>query len=93
MIEMVEVAPTYLVVTRFGGRVYATMETAGSIIKRVDLDDCTDFTRDSKVYEVTDDGIEPLEIHGCWHDDKNPLYIKATRANGETAFGGYGADH
>ena len=93
MIEMVMESERYLVVTKFSGRVYATMQTRSELIRQIDMDDCTDFTSDHKLYEVTDGGVEPLEIHGCWHDHNDPLYIKVTRQNGEIVFDGYGTDH
>lgn len=93
MIEMVDVVPQYLVITKFDGRVYATMQTKSWIIRQIDMDDCTDFLRDSKVYEITDEGPQQLVIHNCWHDFKDPLYIKVTRQNGEIVFDGYGTDH
>ena len=93
MIEMVMEVERYLVVTKFSGRVYATMQTRSELIRQIDMDDCTGFTSDHKLYEVTDGGIEPLVIHGCWHDHNDPLYIKVTRPNGEIVFDGYGTDH
>ena len=93
MIEMVVDVERYLVVSKFDGRMYALMHTANEIIHRIDMDDCYDFISTNKLYEVTEDGIEPLQIHGCWHDPKRPLYIKVTRKNGEIVFDGYGTDH
>ena len=93
MIEMVVNVKKYLVVSKYEDEMYAIMYTPSEIIHRIDMDDCYDFTSTHKLYEVTEDGVYPLVIHGCWHDFKDPLYIKVTRQNGEIVFDGYGTDH
>ena len=86
-------AKMYLVVYKIEGEVSASMKTVSEIIREIDMDDCCDYIEERKVYEITEDGPQLLEVHGCWHDFKNPLYIKLTRQNGEIVFDGYGTDH
>ena len=84
---------TYLVQSRFDDdEVYTSIQTAGEIIRRIDMTDCSN--EELRVYKVDIFGmIEPLEIHGCWHDLKDPLYIKVVDANGNIIFDGHGTDH
>ncbi|MGN0485530.1 MAG: hypothetical protein ACI4HI_18480 [Lachnospiraceae bacterium] len=37
--------------------------------------------------------LEPLTIHGTWHNLNCPLYIKVTDPEGNIVFDGYGEDH
>lgn len=37
--------------------------------------------------------VTELVVHGCWHEPKNPLYIKVTTKRGKVVFDGYGTDH
>ena len=81
----------YLMVVRTYDGEYAEMETEHAIIDHIDMQDCSD--EEIKVYRVNFDGVEELEVHGCWHDFDNPLYIKVTDSNGEIVFDGFGTDH
>lgn len=73
--------------------VHAHMMTEREIIKRIDARDYTDELFD--VYDVESEAgvVEKLEVHGCWHNLKDPLYIKVTRSDGTIVFDGYGTDH
>ena len=57
--------------------------------------DATDYTYETlQVYDISEFGkVKPLKIFGCWHDPKNPLYIKVVDENGNVVFDGYGTDH
>lgn len=50
--------------------------------------------REIMIYRSSSFGrIEPLKIHGIWHNFEDPLYIKVTDAGENTIFDGYGSDH
>lgn len=72
----------------------AYMKTAQEIIKWIDMSDCYPEI-DIEVFDVeTQFGVvEKLEVHGCWHNLNDPLYIKVTRSDGTIVFDGYGTDH
>lgn len=68
------------------------LANAREIIDRIDMSDC--IGAEYRVFETDGFGeLSELKIHGCWHDFKRPLYIKAVRADGSIAFDGYGTDH
>lgn len=70
------------------------MKTANEIINWLDMDDC--YTElHIKVFDVETQfgSIEELEVHGTWHNHKDPLYIKVTHSDGTVEFDGYGTDH
>lgn len=74
--------------------VCASMKTANEIINWLDMDDC--YTElHIKVFDVETHfgSIEELEVHGTWHNHKDPLYIKVTHSDGTIEFDGYGTDH
>ena len=83
----------YLVQTLFGdGIVSAGIKTANEIINCIDMKDCNNA--EFCIFKIEKFGeAEPLTIHGCWHDQKNPLYIKVVDKNGDIEFDGYGTDH
>lgn len=74
------------------GSEYADMVTPHTIIDHVDMRDCTN--EQIEVYKV-EYGVRPQElyIYGCWHNMKDPLYIKVIDENGNVEFDGYGTDH
>ncbi len=74
--------------------VCASMKNANEIIDMIDMEDCYADLH-FEVFDVeTHFGIaERLEVHGTWHDSKNPLYIKVTHSDGRIEFDGYGTDH
>ena len=83
---------TYLLQIQIDGEVFACIRTKAEIIDRIDMLDCTD--EELKVYKVDVFGcVEPLEIYGCWHNPKEPLYIKVVDTKGNIVFDGYGTDH
>ena len=83
----------YLVQFHYSKCVHATMMTEREVIDRIDARDYTDEL--FYVYDVeTEAGtVEKLEVHGAWHNPKDPLYIKVTRSDGTIVFDGYGTDH
>ena len=75
------------------GDMETCMKTANELIHIIDMDDCYP-EYEMAVYESTEIGsLTRLDMHGCWHDLDDPLYIKATRPDGSIAFAGYGTDH
>ena len=69
-----------------------SLRSAAEIISRIDMRDCSN--EDIRVFRIDEFGaVEPLEIHGCWHDWHDPLYIKVTDKAGNVVFSGYGTDH
>ena len=86
----------YIVQTQWGGDagVTTSIMTKKRILDIIDIFDCYPDDFWMKVFESKDFGkIDELDIHGAWHDFKNPLYIKLTRPDGSIAFDGYGTDH
>lgn len=54
--------------------------------------DCSDV--EMIIYDISTYGnVKPLEVHGTWHNHKEPLYIKVTDMNGKTVFDGFGEEH
>lgn len=69
-----------------------SINTDGEIINMIDMADC--YYTIHLVYDINELGeLEPLVVHGTWHDPKRPLYIKVTDQNGNIVFDGYGTDH
>ena len=85
----------YVTQIKFGDDEMATsMKSAGEIVSFLDMSDCYPEPYEIAVFESTEVGsLVKLDLHGCWHDMKNPLYIKATRPDGSIAFDGWGTDH
>lgn len=83
----------YFVQTRLqDGEMYTGLMTSGEIIAEESMSDCSCV--EMAVWESSGFGsLTKLTLHGCWHDHNRPLYIKATRPNGSTAFDGWGEDH
>jgi len=75
------------------GSIESHMKTANEIIDMISMHDY--YPVEFKVYDVekTFGRIYKLDVHGTWHDFKNPLYIKVTYKSGKIAFDGYGTDH
>lgn len=74
------------------GTVIPGVHTSKWVLDIMDMSDCYDV--ELKVWGIRGFGeLVPLEIHGTWHDPKNPLYMKVTRPDGSIAFDGYGTDH
>ncbi len=74
------------------GTLAVSLDTASSVISRVDMSDYTDEVL--HVFDISKAGeVSSLTIHGTWHKDGDPLYIKVTDKNGNTVFDGYGTDH
>ena len=83
---------TYIVQIRNAEETYVSILTPHEIIRRIDMSDCSG--EDFCIFVSEAFGtLEPLVVHGCWHDPHDPLYIKVTRQNGEIMFDGYGTDH
>jgi inorganic pyrophosphatase/exopolyphosphatase len=63
------------------------------IIDHIDMADC-DCAPDN-LYRINPDGsFTELKMHGAWHLDESPLYIKVTDPNtGITEFDGWGTNH
>lgn len=74
--------------------VSASMKTAREIIDWIDMSDCY-IGMHIEVFDVETQfgNVERLEVYGCWHDHRNPLYIKVTHSDGTVEFDGYGTDH
>ena len=71
---------------------FTSMKTASQIIEHISMSDCHDS--EIMVYRSSSfSKIEPLTIHGTWHDFADPLYIKVTDADDNVVFDGYGSDH
>ena len=72
----------------------SSMKNKNEIIDMIDMSDCYNDL-EFRVFDVETQygSVEELEVHGCWHDFKNPLYIKATHSDGTIEFDGYGTDH
>lgn len=81
----------YLVIMEMDGETSPSLNTASQIISWVDMSDCTGAS--FKVFDLTTGQPVELQLHGCWHDMKNPLYIKATDGDGNIVFDGWGTDH
>jgi uncharacterized Rossmann fold enzyme len=87
---------TYLAIKLIDGEVIARVFTerlTPKIIADISMADC-DMAPD-KIYLIANDGtLILLDIHGTWHDGKNPLYIKVVNPIiQEIEFDGYGVDH
>lgn len=83
----------YLVMIKnMEGAEHAALMTQPDIIRHIDMSDCTQ--EEIEVYDVHF-GKQPekLTVHGCWHNPKDPLYIKVVDENGLVAFDGLGTDH
>jgi hypothetical protein len=82
----------YLVCGNLEGEHYVEMMSGYEIINRIDMSDC--YYEELEIYDVGF-GKNPtrLYVRGCWHDFKNPLYIKIVDENGKIYFDGYGTDH
>lgn len=74
------------------GEVCETIKTAAEIIAFMDMADCHDCQLSA--WKSAGFGkLEPLTVHGTWHDLKRPLYIKAVDQEGNIEFDGWGTDH
>lgn len=81
----------YLVIADVEGERCPSLNTAAQIINLVDMSDCYEIS--FRVYDLSTGEPVELQIHGCWHDPKHPLYIKATDAAGNVVLDGHGTDH
>lgn len=84
---------SYYVQTRWDdGSISQEIMTAPEIVERESMSDCSGA--DMRIWEMTEFGkLTELTLHGTWHDNRDPLYIKAVRPDGNIAFDGYGVDH
>ena len=63
----------FVQILKSDGELFNCVKTEKEIIDRIDMSDC--YGEQIKVYQVDGFGkIEPLEILGCWHNPKNPLF-------------------
>ena len=89
---MFENEKLYIVQETDGDEFWTAMMPSSRMIDHEDLSDCTGYRM--TIWEPAGFGeLIPITLHGCWHNPKNPLYIKATRPDGSIAFDGYGTDH
>lgn len=83
----------FLVVTRVGDNVSASMEYADWILRYIDMMDCFEYD-EIHVYDVRNIGhIEELELHSAWWHPDDPLWLEVVDSKGNLVFGGYGTDH
>lgn len=83
----------YLVQSKYdNGEVFSNLLTQSQIINKVNMRDCS--CEEMEIFDISEFGeIKKLKVFGCWHNPKNPLYIKVENEYGETEFDGYGTDH
>lgn len=83
----------YIVTVRWDDGAFSTeIKTPYEIINMIDMSDCY-LGVQYRVYRSDERGIEELNIHGCWHDFNDPLYIKLIDSDGNVEIDGYGTDH
>lgn len=63
------------------------------ILDRIDFDDC--YPGNYEVYYFDKIGMQfkKARVYGCWHNPREPLYIKIEDQEGNILFDGYGTDH
>lgn len=87
----------YVVITKHDdGTIWKSIKHYVDILSEIDMWDCCgDYYEYYKVFAWNDAEMKfvELEIHGIWHDPKDPLFIKVTDKDGKIYFSGYGTDH